>query len=242
MPGTIRIEHGDKSFNVADTADRIFIADLFGVPRSALIGLRVGKDTVIPLSEGKSLSEAELALIGGRAVSCQLAGPDWSTATQMRLGGGTGGRTGECIYIPAPGIKVASSAPVYNNQNYFYMQYLFEGESTAVSHAQYWLTTSTGAQTLSFSFERPCDIALIRVCATAYLGLVDRRCNYRITVTSLLGGARIVTGGFVDTEHDAYGSYHAHIVQEQHVIQVLFELTKEANHVCLKKIEIWSLT
>jgi hypothetical protein len=77
MLGTIRIDYRDKSFNVPDTVDRIFIADLFGVPRSALIGLRVGKDTVIPVSEGKSLSEAELALIGGRVVSCQSAGPDW---------------------------------------------------------------------------------------------------------------------------------------------------------------------
>jgi hypothetical protein len=250
MPNLIRVEYKGQAFNVPETADRAFIADLFGIPRADLIGLQVAEDTVIPFVEGKSLTEGTLALIAGRTVTCRLAqavGPDWSRARKLYLGGGTGGLSGEYVYNPAPGIKVASSAPVYNSQNFFYMRYLFEGEPTGTAHTDYWITKSSGPQTLRISFERPLHICLIRVCATAHPTAPydkDRRSNYRIVITSLLGGARNLThgDGFVDTADDEFGSFHTHVAKEQNVIEILFRLTQEKSYgVCLKKIEIWSV-
>jgi hypothetical protein len=120
------------------------------------------------------------------------------------------------------------------------MGYLFDGPTTGVAHTDYWLTNSNGPQILTINFDTPSNIALIRVCATTYLN-PDRRSNYRVTVTSLTGGPRVVSDGFVDTKNDTFGCFHNHLVQEEAVIEILFELTREGLYgVCLKKIEVWA--
>jgi hypothetical protein len=119
------------------------------------------------------------------------------------------------------------------------MSALFEGAADSTNHTDYWLTASTGNQTLIFTFESGVNVAVIRVCATTYLN-PNRRSNYRITVKTQAGAARVVTDGFVDTAADSFGLFHSHEVRMEAVVEIRFDLTQEGSYgVCLKKIEIW---
>jgi hypothetical protein len=244
MPLSLRIEHKEEVLNVPETADREFIAKLFGVPRDELIGLQVG-DIVIPLADGKPLRPEELGLIAARQATCRLArrpGIDWTTPRKLDLSGGTGGRGGEYVYIPRPGITVSSSAPSCPQNDWYFIEYLFKGPSTGRQHSEFWLTQSEGPQTLMIAFERPVNVAMVRVCATTYSAgpACTCRSNYRVAVTSVNGGPRLMNESFVSTTNDAFGSFHTHVVREENVIEVMFELTQEGLYgVSLKKIEIW---
>jgi hypothetical protein len=160
----------------------------------------------------------------------------------LDLRNGTGGNTGECEYR-VPGITVTSSAKVCNNQNYYYMDYMFQGDPAAQEHTSYWLGVGGENDTLEFCFECPRNVAKIRVCATAHPGFTDRRSDYQISVRS--GTRRIdVTDGFVNTGRDEHGSWHTHHVQEQDVSLIHFDLKKCATYTCspcLKKVEIWTV-
>jgi hypothetical protein len=157
----------------------------------------------------------------------------------MLLSGGTGGRAGERLYIPRQGISVRSSAPVYSNGPNHSMSSLFTGTPTSTLHTDYWLTHSTGAQSLVFDFESPIRVALIRVCATPFPN-ANYRSNYRIAVTSVTGNTYAVTEGFVNTTGDVLGHFHVHAVRKEGIIEIHFELTQEGScGVSLKEIEIW---
>jgi hypothetical protein len=205
----------DEVLRVLDKSNRGLIEKIFSVPRNSL----PGADELRPM----------------RCYQRRII--DWTTARKMRLDGGTGGTAGETVYVPRPGITVSSSAPVYNNNH---MGYLFNGEPTNRASTEYWLTESSGLQTLTLSFEKPVGITLIRACATT--DGADHRSNYRLTVISASGRARMVSDGFVDTENDIFGIFHTHVVRAENVIQIVIELTQEGSiGVCLKKIEIWAV-
>jgi hypothetical protein len=209
---------------------------MFGIPPGQVVGF-VYRDSAEGTDVESSGSSASCRLVTQPLVHSRV---DWNKTTKMKLSGGTGGKTGEHVYRVGQGIKVESSAPVYNNSNYYYMEYLFQGDATSSSHTDYWLTNSDGNQILSFTFETPVNVAMVRVCPIVFKG-PDLRSNYQITVVNRIGETRNVTGGFIDTSRDILGLFHSHTVQEEGVVEILFELTREGAYgVCLKKIEIWS--
>jgi hypothetical protein len=235
MANFLQVRQGNETAGLRAMLARDSIADRFGIASTRLIGLQLEDGSVISLLDGNGTDPQSLTPMTSRQI-------DWKNARKMSLNGGTGGKTGEREYIARPGIRIVSSAPVYNNSSYFYMGYLFEGESTTNAHTSYWLTASGGNQVLTFLFQNPVNVACIRVCATAHTDCTDRRSNYEVTVTACDGQSKKVTEGIVDTSRDLFGSFHTHKVQECGVIEIRFDLTQERSYgVCLKKIEIWSV-
>jgi hypothetical protein len=231
----------------ASAANRTFLENLFAIPHGDLLGLELEEGLIFPVMDGKGIDPQQLESIAGRCTTCRLVRqpPDrarvyWNQSVKMKLGGGSGGTSGAHIYTPPiAGVSVVSSAPVYTNGRYYWLPALFQGDPVSVDHNDYWLTDSSGNQTMTFLFENPATIALVRVCATTYKD-TNRRSNYQITVTMCNGEVRNVTGGFVDTAKDTFGLYHVHCIRELGVIEIMFELTQEAScGVCLKKVEIW---
>ena len=59
---------------------------------------------------------------------------------------------GQTVYTADNGVVVTSSAGSYNNSNNYYMEYMFDGDTTSTAGTTYWLTSSSGNQTLTFNF------------------------------------------------------------------------------------------
>ena len=59
---------------------------------------------------------------------------------------------GQTVYTADNGVVVTSSAGSYNNSNNYYMEYMFTGDTTSTAGTEYWLTSSSGNQTLTFNF------------------------------------------------------------------------------------------
>jgi hypothetical protein len=75
----------------------------------------------------------------------------------LDLTGGQGGTTGQTVYnsIPSmPGMTVTSTQPVYNNQNYYYIPYLFDGQWGVNAHTTYYLAAGGTENTFTFDFGR----------------------------------------------------------------------------------------
>jgi hypothetical protein len=239
MAKFVHVVHGDETSGLFAKLTSELIADRFGIPHTKVVALQLDDGSLISCGKANPSDPELLVPVTSRLAQSQI---DWRNAKKMELSGGTGGKTGEYEYIARPAIRIVSSAPVYNAGNSFQMGYLFEGSSAESASTAYWLTTSTGPQTLTFLFKDPVNIASIRVCTTAQRDCADRRSNYQISVATCDGQSRRVTDGFVDTSADVFGSFHTHKVQERGVIEILFNLTQEASFgVCLKKIEIWSV-
>jgi hypothetical protein len=155
------------------------------------------------------------------------------------LSGGVGGKTGECKYQAPNGTIVSSTAPVYNNTTYYYMSYLFNGDTAGTSHDSYWLTSSQGPQQLDFEFPKSIYIDHIRVCATAYVSnaSTDRRSNYSICVWDEKSGRWVDVTDLVDTKGDPLGWTRSHSVK-RYAGKIKFHLTCEAKYgVTLKEID-----
>jgi len=59
---------------------------------------------------------------------------------------------GQTVYTADNGVVVTSSAGSYNNSSNYYMEYMFDGDTTSTAGTTYWLTSSSGTQTLTFNF------------------------------------------------------------------------------------------
>lgn len=59
---------------------------------------------------------------------------------------------GQTVYTADNGVVVTSSAGSYNNGSNYYMKYMFDGDTTSTAGTTYWLTSSSGTQTLTFNF------------------------------------------------------------------------------------------
>jgi len=62
---------------------------------------------------------------------------------------------GQTVYTADNGVVLTSSAGSYNNANNYYMEYMFDGDNSttgAGAGTTYWLTSSSGNQTLTFDF------------------------------------------------------------------------------------------
>ena len=62
------------------------------------------------------------------------------------------GSAGQTVYTADNGVVVTSTAGSYNNSTYYYMAYMFNGDTTSTANDAYWLTSSSGTQTLTFNF------------------------------------------------------------------------------------------
>ena len=114
-------------------------------------------------------SVADLCSRSRLAGGCKLGLHDDARADVMiDLTGGEGGATGETVYsnIPSlPALTVTSSSPVYANGNYYYIQYLFDGEFSSIDdHSHYFLAANTNDLTFTFDFgEAPVDLTRVKL-------------------------------------------------------------------------------
>jgi len=160
---------------------------------------------------------------------------------KLNLSGGSGGTTGQYTYYAPNGTVVTSSAKVYSNGSYYYMGYLFNESYANRLHTDYWLTTSVGTQTLTFSLNTTYYLDRVRVYAAAYKEnwTIDRRSNYMVEVSADGSTFTNITGSYVNTYNDALGSFHDHSIL-QNTKYVRFTLTREGSYgVTLNEIELY---
>ncbi|MFH1725585.1 MAG: discoidin domain-containing protein, partial [Elusimicrobiota bacterium] len=124
---------------------------------------------------------------------------------KLALNGGGGGAGGKRIYTAPDGTVVESSANTYSNNGYYYLEYLFTG-TYGSGHTEYWLTSSSGEQTLNFTFPQARPIDFIRVYPIGNIGNGGRS-NYKIEASADGQSWTDVSGGFIDTSGTAQGQY-----------------------------------
>ena len=157
-----------------------------------------------------------------------------SDPVKLSLSGGNFDRA--TTYTAPNGTTVTSSAATYVNSSYYYLAYLFNGTyGTAANN--YWLTSSGGGVTLTFTFNQPYTFDYVRVYPTA---ISDRKSNY--TLDAWNGATWVnITGGLVVTTSDPVGTYrdHAHAALTN-VTRLRFTLTREQNWgVTLNEVEFY---
>jgi len=162
---------------------------------------------------------------------------------KIDLSGGSGGTSGQKVYTAQNSVIVTSSAPVYTNSNNYYMGYLFNDTKPNYHDANsYWLTSSSGNQTLTFDFGSimPVYISQIKVWPRCRS---DASSNYRILVSDDGINFTEVVPWVINT-HDSltpYGTVRVHDVNITNRY-VRFELTQNDRWgVCLQEIEFFQL-
>jgi len=226
----------------------------FGIPKEKGFFLKEENNRVVFFDEHTGLPQSLFRSNSYEIVLASSFPFDWENArrSKMDLTKGFGGHSGEKQYIAPNGTVVASSAPVYTNQNFYYLKYLFDGNPSATTHDSYFLSNSSGSQYLLVTFPKKIKLHSIRVCATAYRdnASTDRRSNYCIDVvkpilrkveTPQFENREVeiaVTGNqFIDTSADLHGFMREHTVQSE-VQEVRITLTQEKQHgVTLKELE-----
>jgi hypothetical protein len=166
----------------------------------------------------------------------------YAVPEKIDLSTGTGGTSGQKVYTATNGVVVTSSAPVYSNTTYYYMRYLFN-ETITMSHSEfttYWLTDSSGNQTLTFDFEAisPIFINQIKVWPRCR---DDASSNYQILVSDdNINFTEIVP--WVTNTHNSstpYGTVRTHNVNITNRY-VRFVLTRNGSWgSCLSEIEFY---
>ncbi|TNF33867.1 MAG: hypothetical protein EP329_07855 [Deltaproteobacteria bacterium] len=138
-------------------------------------------------------------------------------------------------YTTPNGTTVVSSAPIWVNSNYYYIAYLFNGTyGTSATH--YFLTGSTGNQTLTFNFPQAYTFEYVRVYPTA---ISDRKSNYLLEAWN--GSAWVsVSGGWVVTSSDTVGTYRDHSANLTNITKLRFTLSRlQSWGVTLTEVELY---
>lgn len=158
---------------------------------------------------------------------------------KLELKGGTGGKSGQNVYTAPNGVIVTSSAPVYTNTNYYYMEYMFAG-TTGSGVNEYWLTSSSGNQTLIFDFGAIMHGYSVSKFRVAPRIRTDASSNYRIFGSNDNSNWTLVSDWVATTNSSpAFGTFYAHEVNE-HYRYFKFELTRNGNWgVGLNEIEVY---
>ena len=66
--------------------------------------------------------------------------------------------------VESAGVTVTSTNPVYSNQNYYYMGYMFDNVFDSVdAHTNYWLGQTRDDTVFTFDFDPPVDLTRIRL-------------------------------------------------------------------------------
>jgi hypothetical protein len=117
------------------------------------------------------------------------AGGAVAQAVLLSLGTGTGGQSNQNTYtvsasgLPENGLVVVSSANTYNNNGYYYMANLFTGVNNLDDPLQYWLTSSTGNQTLTFNFT-PTSLTTLEKMIVYPRSRTDASSNYTMQIST----------------------------------------------------------
>lgn len=165
---------------------------------------------------------------------------------KLSLDGGTGGTGGTLKYTAPNGAVVTSSARVYTNSTYYYMRYLFSGDTTYNDANNYWLTDSGGDQTLEFDFTGVPSIILrnqiskIRVYPNSR---PDASSNYYITGLNKSSGVweNIVAPWIINPPGGmpTVGHYYDHDITQRYD-KIRFHLTQNGSWgVTLNEIEFY---
>ena len=166
-----------------------------------------------------------------------------SETNAIPLGGGVGGGAGSKSYTAPNGTTVISSAPVYNNGINYYMGYLFDNqwletspESGWVSGYDYWLTSSSGNQTLIITLPSVQNIESVKVYPYSR---PDGWSTYKIEVSADNTNWTDITGGFTHTSKGAPEDNFTYQVNNA-IKYTKFTLTQEAGWgVTLSEIEMY---
>ena len=158
--------------------------------------------------------------------------------SKIDLSNGVGGKSGEKVYTAPNGVIVTSSAPVYTSSNVYYMEYLFNETYSSGNADTYWLTNSTGNQTLTFDFGSLGSIIINKIKVYPKTR-TDASSNYRILVSNDNITYTEVVPWIINSTSDAYGTVREHNVSiNQRYIR--FELTKNGSWgVTLNEIEFF---
>jgi len=162
---------------------------------------------------------------------------------KLDLSGGTGGKGGQKVYTAPNGVVVTSSAPVYDNSNYYYMEYLFNSSiATAHQPTKYWLTNSSGNQTLIFDFSSlKLSERLIRRIDVYPKIRTDASSNYRIFISDDGENWEEVVPWVENSTSLAWGTVKSHEVNINTPF-IKFELTRNGSWgVGLDEIEFYCL-
>eukprot|EP01084_Bolivina_argentea_P081618 147784_1 len=172
---------------------------------------------------------------------------DWSQCSLMDLSKGTGGKTGEKVYTAANGVTVTSSAPVWNNSNYYYMSYLFNGilncrGDKSDARTSYWMTSSSGDQNLIIDFGKSINLSFINIAAATYEdnGKANKGSDYSIDVFEKRSNKWMNICGIIDTSNDALEYVRRHDIKHC-VAKIRINLTQRIKKygVCLKEIDCY---
>jgi len=165
---------------------------------------------------------------------------------KLDLSGGSGGISGQNVYTAPDGTTAVSSASTYENGNFYYLQNLFDGSDPAIlsscSHGSvhncYWMTSSSGQQTLTITFAQSRFITKIRVRSVTDS---NRRSNYRAETSSSADATSWIdrSGGFVNTAGWNLGE-HGDVTVMDNVKVVKLTLSQEDKYgVCLEEVEFF---
>jgi len=127
------------------------------------------------------------------------------------------------------GVVVTSSAPVYCNQDFYKMSNLFDGflseagPSTWGVPDNYWLTSSTGNQTLTFDFNKPAFISKIDVSPRTRN---DHFSDFRILASNDNVNWNVLTEWFITDINTPYNHTESYEINETYQYYRL-ELTRK---------------
>ena len=145
---------------------------------------------------------------------------------------------GQKVYTAPNGVTVTSSAVTYKLGKYYHLGYLFNGDIKSPSALSYWLTHSSGNQTLTINFGDWINLESIHISAMPYKN-ADRRSDYSIEVFARNSNKWINVCGVIDTKYDPVGYIRSHSVRES-IVQVRINLSrKEKYGVCLREIDLY---
>lgn len=181
--------------------------------------------------------------------------PSVVNAVLLDLSSGTGGglqgtewtvsRTG----YPEDGLVITSSAASYNNGTSYWIQYLFDGSNSSNTTTTYWLTNSTGDQTLVFDFSSTTAVRLDKMVVYPRTRN-DASSNWTMQYSSDNSAWYNLSdenGVISETSSTStpYGTAYTHIFSPSVNLQtypyVRFTLTKNSNWgVTLNEIEVYA--
>lgn len=151
------------------------------------------------------------------------------------------------VYKAANGVVVTSSANTYSSSNYYYLAYLFN-RTYGTSATHYWMTSSSGNQTLTFDLRSVSDFYLKKIVMYPY-SRTNASSNYRIEVSSD-GVAWEAMTGWVNNHHSsnnanyvAPGQYREHPIHSVFDVRFIrFTLTRNGSYgVALNEIELYGV-
>eukprot|EP01084_Bolivina_argentea_P179777 310622_1 len=159
---------------------------------------------------------------------------DWSKATKLNLQGGTGGKSGETKYV-VNNIVVESSHPVFTNSNYYYIPYMFDGNTTTnQAWASMWLPNGPKDQILTFTF--PTAIKLSHISAYSCTGTGCGTHKYGVDYFCDNKWEMLCTD--IDTKDDKIGFERRHKVQKV-VTKIRFNFEMIIYYISMSEIDFF---